>query len=310
MTFDINFSKMTETFLSRRTEDTRTEDFKFLLRTTMVPEYYSAYLQRFLEEPMSDHQELIHFTWQNVIGYIRRMSTGPEDLIRWSAVLRYLIEQGADVHQPTGLRGLHEYEGSAYLSILTAARGPLEADEYIHAWLSMLESFGVPIGSYMEREAQTVYRYWDRAILHYDWPRILACVDFGNVCALSWRWRQDPGEEHFELWEEFQNLIPESFPEFIFLPPSGPADFKVWLASGVNDDCRSYNYPFMVAQLDLYSGLALDGPFGRRPYYVDTIRLALKIREGRFARREARKWRKAHPRERLPTQMIPGSWVD
>lgn len=309
--------EVTETILSLRRGQTRMGDIKYLLGTTWSPRYFSIYLPKFLKLSMSgdsasDYQRFVRWTWKEVVSVlILEMELGPsypmnvsESLAAWSSVIGCLIEQGADIHC------LDDYARSAYLQILLEAKDPLEADEYTHAWLSLLESCGVPIGPYIEQETQIVSSGFYSLHPHRKWPRTLVAIDFEGIYVPSWKWKIDPGEETSELWEEFQGLIPERFPvnQRTYVPSSSK-DYQAWLRNGVSDWERSEDFPFMPAALD-YRTLEDVQSWREHPQYVETYKLALKVREGRFARREARKWRRAHPRERPPTQLMPGSWVD
>lgn len=156
---------------------------------------------------MCDSHELIRFAWNTVVwNFTRyRLSTGSELIASWSAVIRRLIEQGADVCQPTN--NLCS-DSSAYLDILLVAVNPVDADERVHEWLRTLKSCGVLIGPYIERETRTIYKHW------VDCPRNdcigtkrLVIVQFGGIPIPSWKWGVSPGDEAFELLEEFGNLV-------------------------------------------------------------------------------------------------------
>lgn len=298
---------VTETLLPLRRGQARMRDMKFLLSSTMDPVYYKVYLPKFLMISMSgidsakNHQKVIRWGWKNaVLNIIRPIAQGTamsasENLAKWSSTLRYLIERGADISQPTDIYYMHNEEGSAYLNILLRAKSPAEAAEHTHAWLSFLKSCGVPIGPYIKRETPDIYRGLESEDLPQIWPKRPVAVGFEGIPVPCWEWKIGPREEVSELWKVFQGLIPQRHPFGLKLSrPSSPGDYKVWLRSAASDRSRSRSFPYMPAMLDHTDW----GGDIFRGYTVlcRVVRLALKITGGRFARREARKWRRAHPK--------------
>lgn len=284
--------------ISLKRENSRAdlEDIQFLLDSSRSPPYYAVYLRRFLEEPRGDHQELIQVAWRTVLDAI---TAELKTITQWSEVLQYLIEQGADVHQV--LYGT----STAYIQAMSEAQTPFEADESLHAWLSTLQTCGVPIGPYIECETQYVHEHAVTSWFFNRWNRRVVHIDFDGISTPSWRWIINPGGKAFEVLDEFQNLGPglNSFlPESPFI--RGPNDWRPWLVA--SEISRKKTFPFRTAPLDCCTGheywLAAHG---REAY-----KRAREVREGRLARREARKWRKEHPRARPPTRVMPGSWVD
>lgn len=153
--------EVTEMVLSLRQEDTRAQDVSMLLRSSRDQAYYESYLKRFLEDPICNDHDLFQVAWYEVLRHLivelYAHGSCSEAMTRWSAALRFLIEQGADIHQRMVL--IHS-PSSAYLDILLAADTPLEADEFAHEWLCTLKSCGVLIGPYIERETRTFHKYW------------------------------------------------------------------------------------------------------------------------------------------------------
>lgn len=298
--------EVTETILSLGEGQTRIGDMKYLLWSAKEPEYHHVYLERFLNESMGDYEELLRYAWEHVVWRIIKWMGDPstsstsEWLLSWYPTLQCLIERGADVHQ-----GLGWPDVSAYCFILQSADRHCDADEHTHAWLSTLRSCGVSIGPYLERETRSITSLWDRPS-RWDGRRNnkkLVTADFEGMASLSWRWDHEP-ENHREVLEEFQDLIPgfvKPFPPW----PCGPDDFRVWLESD-SDECEG-SFPFNTTPLNYFTG---QESWFDQSYLRETYKLAWTIREGRLARREAKKLRAARRRGELQAQRMPGSWVD
>lgn len=311
---DVNTTcEVTEMVLSLRQEDTRAQDVRMLLRSLRDPAYHESYLKRFLEDPICNDHDLFQVAWHEVLkGIIVELHVHSlcsdklymEAITRWSAAVRILIEQGADIHQPMVF--IHP-SSSAYMDILMAANSTVDADGFAHEWLRTLKSCGVLIGPYIERETRTFHKYWG----DHPWGgrrgiQRLVTIQFEGIPTLSWRWSVSPGDEAFQFLAEFENLIRGDIYGCGLRPPfvDSHNDFTPWFESKMPDERRQQNFPYRPTFLD-------DPWLGdfRKLDEVNhlTYKMALKVREGRLARREARKWRKAHPGERLSTQVMPGS---
>lgn len=295
---------VTDLVLSLRPRDSRTEDARTLMASTINPAYHSVYLQHFLEEPLCDSHELVKMAWPLVVLNITRCWHNKSyGITSWSGVLQLLIEQGADVHQPSNALCS---DSSAYLDILLMADSPIDADECANAWLRILESCGVSIGPYIERETQLIHSHWDvcprNGCLR---AKRLAMIQSERVLIPSWRWDYSPTDEPSALLKRFENLTCGDFSRGRCRPfISSPDDFKAWFESSVPDQVRWQYYPFRPTPLDYFE-------HSEDPVVCQTHRIAFKIREERLARREARRWRRSpHPRGALGTGRIPGSWVE
>lgn len=72
-----------------------------------------------------------------------------------------------------------------------------------------------------------------------------------------------------------------------------------------------WTYPFRLCNLDCWNNGIDWLDKDRKEKCLQAHEQACEISHNRFLRREARKWRKAHPGKKPPpTQHMPGSWVD
>ena len=293
--------EVTETLLSVRPHDMREKDIKYLLDTGCEPEYFRRYLNMFLKSPMIDHSDLLFWAWKR---FMRTAFQHDEKTsLRWIPALRILIEQGADIHRPS-----HFCEKSAYIQIVGAANHPFEADDRAHSWLKMLEACGVDLDSYIKAETTLI----EKTGFHHRLDarkRKMVILDFDGLPIPSWRWEVPTESSISEVVEEFLNLGPDSVERHTYyLHPTGPDDIKAWKAENYYSDSGQYCFPFLLSPIDLINGkhdYTLEEPWCRETYNV-----AVELRDKRFARRQAKKWRKAHPGEKAPSNKMPGTWVD
>lgn len=284
----------------------RETDIKYLLNTGSHPEYFNRYLKVFLNSPGVDHSDLLSYAWKCVVGGIFS-GTDLErlyELDSWIPPLRYLIEQGVDIHQPY----YSAEDGSAYLMILATADHPLDADENARSWLEMLRVCGVELSSYLQAETILARRFGFNQH-QAERQRELVLLDFEGLPMPSWRWGLVTEGNITEMLEEFGNLGYDRIGGLTHLPdPSGPDDFKCWKVENILSGWGEYCFPFLWPPLDCVRGVEdrnLD-----RPWLRETYSRAVEIRDKRIARRQAKKWRKAHPGEKPPSNKMPGTWVD
>lgn len=278
-------------------------DIRFLLETRGHPEYFSRYMPVFLKSPAIDKNDLLSFAWDCLVMHLcaHRLLNRANGVHIWVPAFQYLIEQGVDIHRTAPDTG-----ASAYYQLVVGTRHPFEADEAAYFWLEILKSCGVDMRSYAQIESS------------FDWSdeeELKAVIlDFEGLPMFSWR--RDPYTESriIEVLGEFHNFGPDSFQdgmdrnEMCRFYPSGPADFKYWSVDNQNGEWDKYCFPFVLAPIDCVMGIdddILDGLWCRKTY----IR-AVEIRDNRLARRQAKKWRKAHPGEKPPSRTMPGAWVD
>lgn len=303
--------EVTEMVLSLRQEDTRAQDVRTLLESSSDPAYYESYLKRFLEDrAICDKHDLVKFAWRQVARNIIFLVRDPDRAVgitSWSAALRCLIEHGADIHQLGNVVDIESPRGSTYLDILLLADSPIDADECLYEWLRTLKSCGVLIGPYIERETRILDRFYDDTHWGVSTCCIrLATIQFEGIPTPSWRWSVSPGDEAFELLKEVENLVRNDLYVGFYYPYIIKRnDFTAWFESNMPDEYRQRSFPYRPTPLDhSWSDYRMDES------YYHTYKMALKVREGRLARREARKWRKSHRGEKPSTRMMPGSWMD
>lgn len=297
--------EVTETILSVRPYDMQEKDFKFLLKTSSHPEYLSRYLPVFLESSAIDKADLLSFAWDSLVISLdyALVQDDYNDFHSWVPAFHYLIEQGVDIH-----RVVRRARRSAYDLLLRHTSHPFEADEVAYFWLKILKICGVDIRSYVQIESSIIERRrvfaWKRAS-----KREMVILDFEGLPMLSWRWASPTENKINELLEEFPCLRSKPFRVWLNgISFSGPEDFKRWSAIDQNRYWNEICFPFRPAPMDCLLGVddfVLDGLWCR-----ETYNRAVEIRDNRLARRQAKKWRRAHPGQKPPSRTMPGAWVD
>lgn len=280
-------------------------DIRFLLETRCHPEYFSRYLPVFLRSPAIDKTDLISFAWDCLV-----MSFGGHmgldkvnDIHSWVPAFQYLIEQGVDIHRVVR-RAMH----SAYHCLLLITTHPFEADETSYLWLKILRLCGVDIRSYVRIESSIVERREPSARESAS-RRKIVMLDFEGLPMLSWRWELPNESKINELLGEFHSLGSGSFRHWLsWTLPSGPKDFKHWSVDNHYEYWDKICFPFLPAPIDCVMGI--DDKILDRLWCRETYIRAVEIRDNRLARRQAKKWRKAHPGEKPPSRTVPGAWVD
>lgn len=297
--------EVTETILSLRPYEMLEKDFRFLLETRMHPEYFSRYLPVFLESPAIDKADLLSFAWDRLVMYLCFSMDIDEhnDVHSWVPAFRYLIEQDVDIHRLVRPAML-----SAYDYLLRPTNYPFEADEVVCFWLKILKICGVDIHGYVQIQSSIIERRspfaWER-----EDKRKMVILDFEGLPMLSWRCEPPTRSDIYELLGEFHSLGSHSFRFWLCaIGPSGPEDFKHWSANNHNWYWNKNCFPFLPAPMDCVLGM--DDSILDRLWCRETYNRAVEIRYNRLARRQAKKWRKAHPGEKTPSRTMPGAWVD
>lgn len=318
--------EVTETLLSQKHNDIQTGDVNILIDSELDAEYLARYLRRFLSLPMVDTAELLDFAWWHMLrifGALFHEMTVPTTPSWWRirtqpahhiipGILKIFIEQGFNVNK----LGHSFSRYSAYMAVLFGVDHPFDADDAIHQWLKALQEAGVFIRPYVECELQNLSQSGVKALRCIDGERkrLVVMIRFGDVDVPSWRWRHNPASAAFEVLDEFKNLGQDGLTPLLTWGPQEPAharDYKCWF--DYNEPVAAWSYPFRRRNVDLFSvdrRLFVGKPCDMGRHGPETQQLALAIREGRFARREARRWRKAHPGHKRHREKMPGSWVD
>lgn len=297
--------EVTETILSVRPYDMQEKDFRFLLDTRSHPEYFSRYLPVFLKSSAIDKTDLLSFAWDSLVTSLcaHMLLNKLNDVHSWVPAFQYLIEQGVDIHRVVRCARL-----SAYGQFLRHTSHPFEADEVAYVWLRILKICGVDIRNYVQIENSIIQRRGS-----FTWEsgskRKMVILDFEGLPMLSWR-REPPTESKiYELLVEFHSFRSKPFNLWLNgMRPSGPGDFKHWSADNHNGHWNKNCFPFLPAPVDCVLGK--DDSILDRLWYRETFHRAVEIRDNRLARREAKKWRKAHPGKKPPSTKMPGTWVD
>lgn len=273
---------------------------EYLVGTGGDPGYFNRYLKVFLKSPMIDRAKFLSHAWDRLVMCIFNGQRSARDLSSWVPAFHCLIEQGVDIHQP--FRACY---GSAYIRNLCAADHAFEADHIAYSWLKMLKACGVDIDRYIEIETTLI-----KKVGFHQSPkegrRQLVILDFEGLPMPSWRWQLLRESKIIEVLEEFHNLGPGKMERWGHCRPSGSDDLRCWKRH--SPYLGKFSFPFSVAPMDLITGLddhRLDDPWCR-----ETYNRAVELRDKRFSRREAKKWRKTHPREKPPSKRMPGAWVD
>lgn len=218
----------------------------------------------------------------------------------WIPALRTLVENGADLHQPCILG-----DTSAYITILSLQVHPFDADDRAYSWLEMLKACGVDISSYLETETTLIDRL---GFCQNGKARKMKKItlDFDGLPMPSWRWELPTETSIIEVIEEFLDLGTDKEHCTVSLNPAGPEDVKSWKAGSYYRG--SGPFPFLLSPLDRINvnDEVLNGPWCR-----ETYNRAVEIRDKRFMRRQAKKWRKSYSGEMpLSKNKMPGTWVD
>jgi hypothetical protein len=275
------------------------KDIKYLLDTGCEPEYFGRYLTVFLKSPMIDHSDLLSWAWGRLVGTVFTR----DEKSSWIPAFRILIEQGVDIHQPGSI-----YEKSAYTHIVGEANHPFEADDRARSWLKILKACAVDLDSYLEAETTLIeeagFYHWLDAR-----KKKMVMLDFDGLPMPSWRWEVPTESSISEVVEEFLNLGSDRVePHTYYLYPAGPDDIKAWKAENYYSDSGQSCFPFLLSPIDLINGE--NDYMLEKPWCRETYNGAVELRDKRFARRQAKKWRKAHPGEKAPSNKMPGTWVD
>lgn len=293
-------SEVTEIFLSARSEDTLEADMKYLLSVAEEPEYIVRYLELFMKSPGIDCANLLSHTWKALIINIFRYGS----VSSWIPVLQCLIEHGIDIHQQL------KYGQSAYMTLVWRAKHPFTADDRAFQWLNMLKACGVDLVSYVRTETELIQKVGHGG-------RSVVLLDYDGLQIPSWRWYLPTEGSAVDGLGEFANLGSELEDHhlrysylFDVVVPTGPDDIKAWkLGKGCSDTFWANEiFPFYLSPIDCMEGP--DGGVVVDQWYRSTYNRAVEIRDKRLARRQAKKWRKAHPGERPPSDKMPGTWVD
>lgn len=294
--------EVTETVLSMGREDMQEKDMKYLLQTGSHPGYFNRYLKVFLKSPRVDRSGFLSHAWTCIVSNILHWPEPPHEDCGWIPALRYLIEQGVDIHQP-----FNTFYASAYILFLGATDHPFKADDNAYLWLKMLKLCGVELSSYLKVEAALIERFGIGRYANAR-ERIIINLGFEGLPMPSWRWEVVTASNIVEVLEEFHNLGPEGMEYQLDVYPASPSDSKCWKAHIDHESWARKCYPFLLAPINCITGLydhRLDGLWCRKTYSR-----AIELRDQRFARRQAKKWRKAHPGVKPPSKTMPGSWVD
>lgn len=295
--------EVTEMMLSVRPQDMREKDIKYLLDAASDPEYFSRYLNVFLKSSGIDHAEVLSFAWERVVLELSH-SLGPyDDVSGWIPALRCLMEHRVDFHQQFFVP--HD---SAYTWLLRGSDHPFEADERAYHWLELLKVCGVDLHSYIEAEITLIVKNGiSYCIPVRVRPRKMVILDFKGLPVPSWRWELVTESNIIEILEEFHNFGFDGMEYYVdCAEPSGPDDFKCWKAA--DKFGQNVCFPFSLSPMDSVKRV---GDYWLRGLWRrETYNRAVELRDQRFARRQAKKWRKAHPEERPPSKTMPGTWVD
>ena len=293
-----------ETMLSVRPLDMQEKDFRYLLQTESHPDYFSQYLKVFLKSPAVDHDALLSYAWVRLVLSFSMLwkSFLLADTSNWTPAFQYLLEQGVDIHRKLGNRR------SAYTQLLVATMHPFQADEVAYRWLKILKACGVDISRYAEIESSLIEKaglgnYADEK------KRKMVILDFEGLPMPSWRWELPTGSNIIEVLEEFLNLGYQGMEyRLLHLNPTSREDFKYWKAENHYRWWGHKCFPFLLAPIDCIEGTT-DYRLAEL-WCRETYTRAVEIRDKRFARRQAKKWRKSHPGEKPPSSKMPGTWID
>lgn len=285
-----------------RPHETRVKDMGYLIDTGVDSEYLKRYLKVFLKYPMVDHADLLSSAWDSlVVHHLISRSTRYGFVSNVVSGFKHLIELGADLHQPFGNCC------STYIQILNNTYHPFDADDSVHTWMTIMKACGVDIKSYVERETRLI----EEAGIKQDRnerKREVVHTKFDGLPVPSWRWEQPAESEIIEVLEAFYILGCDHMEYELILAPSSQDDLKHWKVGNDRMGWWKTCFPFSLDPIDCINGVGdyrLDQLWCR-----ETYNRAVDIRDKRFARRRARRWRKAHPGEKSPSNKMPGTWVD
>lgn len=279
----------------------RATDIRYLMNTSNDPEYFNRYLKVFLKSPMIDHSDSLSYAWRRLVLEVSSELPVHYDVSSWIPAFSYLIDQGVDIHKSFNGRQ------TAYSQILDGPH-PFDADDRAHSWLKILKECGVDIKSYIQRETEHIEKI-GLGLSHPTEDSKVVWLEFEGLTIPSWQRKVIMESRAIEVLEEFQNFGLESLERRMYGPsPYGPDDFKRWKVYGQDEDWRAACFPFLLAPIDCILGVTdirLRGLWCRQTYHR-----AVKLRDDRSERSQARKWRKTHKGQRPPSKRMPGTWVD
>lgn len=303
------------------------KDIMFLLRQSQNVAYIVRYSETFRARlPILDQESLMTmiglkamhcFEWFLVSRCIAPgrgpafQSRIPSNLIQYEsiyfdrivALLRILVAYGVDALGPNNRYfGWRFATPLAYNHVLHMVDHPFDADLAVSLWLEALCLAGLPTEQYLEQQHNLIHEE--------DWGSLRYQQRMSGRCRLRkfTTTTQDSPSNASEALEEFQWFGSE-LPWTPLPYVQNNSGHTKWLAYDAND---KFNFPFRLR--NLYLHLIPYSDLGRHPRkaYVNQqgFKDASKIRQKRFERREARKWRLAHPGQTPRTEKMPGSWVE
>lgn len=133
------------------------------------------------------------------------LHAGAEEPACWLDIGRALVDAGADLHQQL-YGGSHVF--SAFVNITVHSDNPIDADNFVCAWLDRLVECGVPIRPYIERGKGNFLELSSESsrvqFCHGKRPTLIPYR--GIMSVPSWRWSDDPSGPACLVMDAFQCL--------------------------------------------------------------------------------------------------------
>lgn len=300
-------------------------DLRFLLNIVKTPHQMGHCLDKLRHCAAGQWRSVLHsilsvsinrFVEATQYTRFRWVAANVHILDDWKAFIRKLIvDEGADIHQvyveplfwaPPDEPG----EASVLTFILKSCECPFVLEFCLGNWLDILQSCGIDIQGYLEREVPyCAEHYLATDCQQLDYNREFCLEDFCGFLIPSWRRRIDPTcpapevfREHRYLslsWGEGYSLSAYKVSEMLRLEDEG-SQHRSW--KRVRDGYWDILWPFLPSIID---------PMIGGEYPVQWIRRCFEKRvqlaHQRFERRQMRKLVKAGVLKKRK-KMMPGTW--
>lgn len=308
--------------ITRKGDDISMADAEFLASTTFCPVTTSRFFDRVISALTDDMTDTISGVWNAVAtGFF--VDTGLwalgfgdpiSRILGWKSLFRKAVSLGADVHANlvnTSMPG----QKTLLFELVHLEANPGQ-DKYVEILLSILESCGIHLPTYLGRENEICRRDWEyvEASRHnpYRSHRKLAFRLRDSLLIPNWVLWNDPEGENFIFLKEFEDLgSPKLWSGWLlFREEEADIDREEWVDHF--EYFWSEDWPFCLSfrsywDKNLDKILHLVHHDRHRAYIC--LADIIQLQQERFERRQAKKLG-VKRRKRDPTRQMPGAYVD
>jgi len=257
----------------------------------------------FIREDPDNALAFTDIAWNDAIApFVRSFVFHPgkrkyaPDSTAFAPLFRSLIKHGADPH-----RGIRSWHCGSLHSILNMTMCPLLSDEVVHEWLEILESSGVDVAAYLERE---VPRCMEPPFLSFPTARVVVPHMYGRLRGLAWVWEFEEASSAAEVLLEFRSLASFDWNEPNIWDHGSAQEWK--------HQSQLCCWPFVVVSVAKRAEQDPSCEVARTEKWWPSQRLhlprAIELYFERFERRQAKRMSKGH--KRYKKLDIPGAWVE